>query len=254
MSNATSTSNLDAATNALIVIHTFDALKSWVIFGASILSKKLAQQARSGERKCCRMCPAFVTNGGLGLLPIYEVLSLLRACAMTTGQIMWMVDGVLVDGWGQFHHPIPIWQSLVFTVYYSSGHAEAHFISGPSGGWQHMRKSVAIAATVVVIGTVWVALIKTFGLDPLSKALTAQLHETLPWYSDSQLGQLAICSYIMWTKSLTYLYYLVTNQIRISRGPAIGACILSAVWGVVISRFVIKFDNKSDEALALTPT
>ena len=245
-----------AVTDGLAVLYTFDALKSWVIFGASILSKKLARQARSGEGKCCRMCPAFVTNGGLGLLPIYEVLSLLRACAMTTGQCMWMVDGVLVDGWGQFHHPIPIWQSLFFTVYYSSGHAEAHFISGPSGGLKHMRKSVAIMAAVVVIGMVWVALIGKYGLDPLSKALTAQFHENLPTCSDSWLGQLAICSYIMWTKCLTYLYYLVTNQIRISRGPAIGACILSGVWGVVMSRIVIKFDDISDEdeALALTPT
>ena len=245
MSNATSTSNLDAATNALIVIHTFDALKSWVIFGASILSKKLAQQARSGERNYCSMCPAFVTDGGLGLLPIYEALSLLRACTQTA-----LTMGNFLHDENLSDDPIRFYQGLAVTLFYASGHAEAHFISGPSGGLKHMRKSVAIMATVVVIGMVWVALIGKYGLDPLSKALTAQFHENLPTCSDSWLGQLAICSYIMWTKSLTYLYYLVTNQIRISRGPAIGACILSGVWGVVVSRDVIKFDK----ALALTPT
>ena len=33
-----------AVVSGLVVIYTFDALKSWVIFGASILSKKLARQ------------------------------------------------------------------------------------------------------------------------------------------------------------------------------------------------------------------
>ena len=114
----------------------------------------------------------------------------------------------------------------------------------------YILKANLVVLTKKLVNARGVALIKTYGLDPLSKALTAQLHETLPGVSDSHLGQLAICSYIMWTKSLTYLYYLVTNQIRISRGPAIGACILSGVWGVVVSRDVIKFDK----ALALIPT
>jgi len=75
--------DLNDVANLLIAIHTFDAVKCWLMFGMSRLSRMLAQQSmRDEESRCSALCwcPGFVRDGSFALLPIYEALAFLRGC------------------------------------------------------------------------------------------------------------------------------------------------------------------------------
>ena len=169
--------------------------------------------ASVGVAVCGRWCtPAILREGRLGLLPIYEALAVLRAVTMSA---LFVANALHIEDFQM--DPVPWWQVSSVFLFYSSGHAEAHFISGKSGGLKHMRFSIAIYLLVFLTAYVWQSLITSFGLDPLTAWVTKYApRSATAETSVSWRGVLGCCCYIMLTKSATYAYYLYTDQVRCS--------------------------------------